>query len=325
MRTRLCAIALLLQAGTAGPAWEQIQPQAAGSSSPASYILGPNDQITVEVVELPEFSSKSYRIDADGSVSLPLVGRVDVAGLTMAQFESKLRTKVQLQVKNPHLVLGLAETRSRPVSVMGSVNTPGIQQLQGSATLFDVLANAGGLKQDAGATIKITRQAQEGELPVPGSVDDPGTGRHVAELNSRDVVDLRAANSNIVMRPHDEISVPRAPVLYVMGNVRKAGGFTLSQRHSLSALEALALAEGYSPNASPKHARILRAPAAGQTSRVQIPIDLKKTVSGKAEDIQLGPDDILFVPDSSSMRRASFKAAEVALQTVSGVIIWRGL
>jgi len=296
-----------------------------GTSAPASYILGPNDQITVEVVELPEFNSKSYRIDADGTVSLPLVGRLEAAGLTMSQFEDRLRTKVQRQVKNPHLVMGLSETRSRPVSVLGSVNTPGIQQLQGSGTLFDVLASAGGLKTEAGATIKITRSPAEGELPLPGATKDAGTGRYIGEVNVRDVADLHSSAANIVMRPHDEISVPRAPVVYVMGNVKKSGGFTLAQRHSLSTLEALALAEGLGPNASPKHARILRAPLPGQTARAEVPIDLKKTVNGKNEDIQLGPDDILYIPDGSSLRRISMKAGEVALQTVSGVIIWRGL
>src|SRR5262249_9525094 len=149
------------------------------------------DQITVEVAELPEFNGKSYRIDSDGTVSLPLLGRVTAGGRTLSQFESDLQTKLKTQVRNPHLVTNVIETRSQPVSVMGAVNTPGTQQLQGTKSLFDVLALAGGLKPDAGEFIKITRQREQGKLSLPNTVEDAATGRTTAEVSVRDVVDLR--------------------------------------------------------------------------------------------------------------------------------------
>jgi polysaccharide export outer membrane protein len=145
----------------------------------------------------------------------------------------------------------------------------------------------------------------------------------MAEVNVRDVVDLRNPSANIAVRPHDEISVSRAQILYVIGNVRKPGGFALSQSHALTALEALSLAEGLSPNASAGDARILRRTGTGEASREHVPINLKKILAGKEEDVRLHPDDILFVPDNSS-RRITIRAAETALQTVSGLIIWRG-
>lgn len=291
---------------------------------PGSYILGPNDQITVDVIELPEFNGKSYRIDAGGSVSLPLVGRIQAAGLTLTQFEDELTTRLKTQVRNPHLVTNLVETRSQPVAVMGAVNTPGTQQLSGSRTLFDVLSMAGGLKQEAGDVIKITRVPSEGPLPLPNATTDLQTGDSVAEVSVRDVVELRDQRLNILIQPHDEISIPRAEVVYVLGDVHKPGGFTLSQRGSISALEALSMAEGTLSTAAPQHARILRLSSENGSTRKQIPIDMKKILAGKAPDFELQPKDVLFIPDNTA-KRAGVRAAETALSTISGVIIWRGI
>jgi len=295
---------------------------AAQSAAMAGYILGPNDQITVSVVELPEFSGRSYRVDEDGTVSLPLLGRVHAAGITLTQLENNLHNSLQAQVRTPHVTANVVETRSRAVSVLGAVNTPGMQQIQGSKTLFDVLAAAGGLKPEAGDLVTITRQASEGPLNLPNEQRDPADGRSTAEVKVRDVVELRDPRVNVVVQAHDEISVSRGTLLYVIGNVHKPGGFTLLQGHAVSALEALSMAEGLAPNASPGGARILRRTSETK-AREQIPVDLKKILAGKAKDVQLSPDDILYVPDNTS-RRVATKTLETALATVSGLVIWRG-
>jgi polysaccharide export outer membrane protein len=292
-------------------------------TSKSSYKLGAGDQILVQVVELPEFGNHPYRVDPDGTVGLPLLGRVRAEGLSLAQFESELTTGLKRQVIEPHLTATLAEPRSQPVSVMGAVNNPGTQQLVGRKTLFDILASAGGPKPDAGNLVTVTRLTSEGSLPLPNAVEDPTTRRITATVRLRDIVDLRDPSSNIVVQPHDEISVPRGQLLYVIGNVKKPGGFTFSEGRSMSALEALSMAEGLAPNASAKSARILRKTGTDGTSRDQIPIDLKKILDGKLEDVQLSADDILFVPDNVS-RRVTTKTLETALSTISGIAIWRG-
>jgi polysaccharide export outer membrane protein len=295
------------------------------AANASSYLLGPNDQIAVQVVELPEIQAKSYRVDSDGTVDIPLAGSVHVGGLTLAQARSELEKRLRAQVKDPHVSVSLLDSKSQPVSVLGAVNAPGTQQIEGSKTLFDVLAGAGGLKQDAGDTVAITRQKDEGVLNLPNAVVDPATGRSTAEVPVHDLVDMRSASSNIAIRPHDEVFVAPGRVLYVIGNVKKPGGFTLSLgKKRLSALEALSLAEGLGPNASAKNARILRRANEADLARRQIPVNLKRILSGKDEDVALYADDILFVPDSNS-KKIIARAAEAALATVSGVIIWRGL
>src|SRR5579859_7089212 len=91
--------------------------KAVAAPVPPGYVLGPNDQISVDVVELPEFNNKSYRVDNDGTISLPLIGRVHAAGLTLTEFEQTVHDLLQKQVRNPHLVANLVETRSQAVSV----------------------------------------------------------------------------------------------------------------------------------------------------------------------------------------------------------------
>ena len=313
-----------LSAKPTPPASSAVESLPAKAAAPPGYVLGANDQISVDVVELPEFNNKSYRVDPDGTVSLPLLGRVQAAGLTLSQFEGEVQKQLERQVRHPHLVTNLLETRSQGVSVIGAVNNPGIQQLQGSHTLFDVLAGAGGLKTEAGDVITVTRQASEPPLNLPDAVRDPVTGRTTAAIKVKDLVDMRDPHVNFTIAPHDEISVPKAQVVYVIGNVQKAGGFTISEGRAVSALEALSLAQGLASNAQPSHARILRRTASNSIDRQDIPVDLKKILNGKVKDVALLPDDILFIPDNTA-KRFTTRALETTVSTVSGIVIWHGL
>ncbi len=174
-------------------------PNTPGNGAVSSmYVLGPNDQLSVDVVELPEFHSKVYRVGSDGTVDLPLIGNVPAAGRTLAAFKAEVERRLRSQVRTPHVVASVTETKSRPVSVMGEVFTPGTQQMDGQKTLFDVLAGAGGLKPDAGDVITITRQKAEGSLGLANAVVDPATGKSTAEVKVSDLVQLRDPAINIV-------------------------------------------------------------------------------------------------------------------------------
>jgi polysaccharide export outer membrane protein len=290
-----------------------------GESSPG-YVLGPNDTIKIEVVELEEQSGKTYRVDSDGSVNVPLAGRVRVGGLTLSAAEMAITNALQKQINDPHVSLTLAEIHSQPVSVLGEVNQPGVHQIEGRRTLYDVLALAGGLKADAGYQIKITRRAECGRIPLPQAKEDSINQVSTAEIDSTKV-QKADAGENIDLCANDIVSVPRAEMVYVVGDVRKPGGIALRQNDTISILEALSAAEGLSPTAAPKNARILR-PGSEAGKRVEIPIDLSKVFNAKGEDIALRPDDVLFVPNNAP-KKALAKAAEIALQTASGVVIFR--
>jgi polysaccharide export outer membrane protein len=290
-----------------------------------SYVLGPNDQITIRALDAEELSDKAYRVGQDGDLTLPMIGRVKAAGFTPAQLESELAGKLEKYIRHPKVAVTVTEFHSQPVSVIGAVTTPGILQLQGQKTLVEVLAMAGGLRADAGQTATVTRRQEWGILPL-SSVRVDQTGQvSVAEVRLKDVLQARNPEQNITIRPNDIISVPRAETIYVLGAVRKAGGFVLNERDALSVLQVLSLAEGLDRTAAPQKAKILRM-APGATRRTEVPVNLKQIFSGKATDVVLQPDDILFIPDSTE-KRAALRTLEALMsigQTAgAGVVLYR--
>jgi polysaccharide export outer membrane protein len=299
-----------------------IRPPEAG----AQYTLGSGDEITIslsDVAELQDAFDGPFVLDSDGEVSVPMVGRLHAAGLTVLQLQDTIRDGLKKFIRDPQPYVNLKSLKSQPVTVLGAVNTPGVHQISGPKTLAEVLALAGGLSKDAGYRVTVTRQKKWGVVPLPGATWDPTGEFNTAEVSTRTLTDASNAADNIPVKPNDVITVPRADVVYVIGEVHKAGGFTMGDRKSVSVLEALSLAEGVTRTASAGKAKILRT-APGNATRVPEKIDLKKVLSGKAGDVNLGAGDILLVPDNAG-KRIGQKTAEMALQTVSGIIIWRGL
>lgn len=291
----------------------------AGSAS-LLYLLGPRDSVTVKVLDLDEIGTIPYAVDLNGQINLPLVGLVQASGLTVDQLQADLTRRLKDYLLSPRVTVAIAEFRSQPVSVLGAVTSPGVHQLQGQKRLFEVISEAGGLKPEAGNLIKITRDRIFGDVPLPGATTDPTGTFSVGQVNIRSIMEAENPNENIVVKPNDVISVPKAELIYVIGDVKKPGGFPLTERPSISVLEALSLAEGLQQTAAGKGARILRA-APGSVTRTETPLDVKKILTGQDNDISLLPNDILFVP-SSSAKTLSARAIEAMIQVGTGIAIY---
>jgi polysaccharide biosynthesis/export protein len=287
-----------------------------------SYVLGADDEITVRALDLEDIDPKTpLRIDMRGNISLPLAGRLRAAGLSVEQLEAEITTRLKAFVNEPVVTVTVASFRSQPVSLLGSVTNAGVHQLQGRKTLFEVISMAGGLRQDAGNSIKITRQKEWGPIPLPTAQMDSTGEFWVAEVSVKSVLEAKNPQENIIVQPHDVISVPRGQLIYVIGAVRRAGGFVLGDRETVSVLQALSMAEGLDKASSAKNSKVLR-PQPGGTARLEIPVDLAKVLAGKAEDVHLRADDILFVPTSAA-KSATMRGVEAAIQIATGVVIWR--
>ena len=206
------------------------------AETPTSYILGPNDQITIRALQAEEISDKTYRLGSDGDLTLPMIGRFKAAGLTAGQLESELASKLEKYIRHPEVAVTVTEFHSQPVSVIGAVATPGIVQLQGKKTLVEVLSMAGGLRNDAGQRVTITRRQESGMLPLSGARPDATGQFSIAEVRLKDLLEARKPEQNIAIQSNDIISVPRAETIYVLGAVNKAGGFVLNDRDNLSVL-----------------------------------------------------------------------------------------
>ena len=286
----------------------------------AEYVLGPEDQITLQTLHAEELANKSMRIDLNGDVTVPMLGRVHAGGRTVRQFELELKERLAVYVLDPVVNVTVSEFRSQPVSVLGSVNNPGVHQVQGRKTLAEMLSLAGGLRQDAGYQVTLTRQAEWGKIPGAQAVVDASGKSSTAEFKLKDILKDNGEQGSLPIMPHDIISVSKAEMVYVIGDVRRQGGFVLGEHESLSVLHALSLAEGWERTAAPQNARIIRPSKTGTNQ--ETPVDIRKVLKGQAADLSLHGEDILFIPGSTG-KRAAIRALESALQTGSGVVIWR--
>ena len=294
-----------------------------GETGLAEYLLGPQDQLAIRVLDLEEVGNASLRIDPAGNIDLPLVGPTHAAGLTVSQLRAQLVEKFKKYVRDPVVTVTVVEFHSQPVTVAGSVNSPGVHQIEGPKRLLEVISIAGGLKGEAGSKVTITRELSSGPLPLPDARNDVGGKFSVGEIELDGLISGRDPSKNIIIRPHDIVSVPAAELIYVLGEVAKPGGFTLHEHASISALEALAMANGPAKTAKPKNARILRVVGDGKP-RVTIPIDLSRILDGKSPDVPLEAKDILFIPNNIP-HAAALRAMETAIQLGTGIIIYRGI
>ncbi len=255
-----------------------------------------------------------------GNIRLPMVGRVHAGGLTAEQLEIEIASRLKQFLKDPDVSVAITEFRSQPVSVIGAVKNPGVHQLQGRRTLIEILSTAGGLADDAGYSIKITRSLTQGPIPLKTARDDENHLYSVAEVSTQDLLSASVPEDNIQVLPNDVISVPRAETVYVTGTVMRPGGYVLKTKESLSVLQAISLAGGLDRFADTKQARILRA-MEGTTDRKEINLDVKLILSNKAPDVPLIADDILFIPVSGTKKIAA-KTIESAVQIGTGIAIY---
>ena len=278
--------------------------------------VGSGDLISLTVANCPELT-RNFRVSHDGTLALPLLKtRIQAAGKEPSEIESAISealTKEQILV-DPVVSAAVAEYRSVPVSVMGAVKRPITFQAVGPVTLLDALTRAEGLNTDAGAEILVTRtrgtpEGQAGlvqRIPVHGLIDDADP------------------SLNIRLYGGEEIRVPTAGRVYVVGNVKKSGAFPIQDGKDTTVLKAIALSEGLLPYAG-KQAYIYRREA-GQNNRDEIPIALAKILEHKSADVRLEANDILYVPDAKGRKitvQTLERIAGFGSATASGLLIFR--
>jgi polysaccharide export outer membrane protein len=276
------------------------QPAVSAAQTISGYVLGPDDEIMIRGIEVAEVSGKPVLIGTNGNITLPLIGRVKAGGLTVEQLEAELNTRFKQFIQEPQISVTVTEFRSQPVSVFGAVTKPGVIQLRGRQTLYEVLSMAGGPRDTAGSILTVTRPRQSGEIPLPSARVDPTGQFSSAELNVQEILEGKNPAANIEIKPNDIISVSEASsnMIYVVGDVQRAGAFTLGGQRNVSVLRALSLAGGLGRTAKPEKARIVHE-VPGETKLREVAVNIQQILSGKTRDVELGPDDILVVPTSS--------------------------
>ena len=323
----------------------------------AEYRIGAQDLLDINVFEASELN-RSLRVSATGEISMPLVGTVHAAGLTASDLQDVLENRLRQYIKDPHVGVSVSAVESHPISVLGEVSKPGVFQIREPTTLLEVLSLAQGLADDAGNQVIVMRGAglrpgadpagsdvsshmppKAGASFVPvkettaaastpsDSVDAQNSDHSDANQKDTVVVDLEQLlesgdpRYNVPVYPGDVVKVTRAALVYVVGAVKRPGGFVLKRNEQMTVLKALALAEGLTSTSAKRHARIIRTDAS--TGKLtEIPVNMGKLLAGKRDDLPLKAADIVFIPDSTT-KAAVYRGSEAALQTAVGVAIWR--
>lgn len=311
------AMKFLVSLALVGALWGQLPtagtPQAPATAAPKSptlpqgsalerlrpnYVLQPGDQILVRAFEMEEVSDRPYLIDGDGFITMPILGRVKAAGLSVEKFEATLVEMLRQYVRQPQVTVTVTQFSSEPVFFIGAFNQPGIYPLSGKRTLVEMMAVVGGLAPTASRRLKVTRRIEQGRIPLPSAQETPdGKGTFVD-------IDIKVLRENVnpaedlVLQPFDVISAERAEVIYMTGGVGRQGPLVLEERESITLMKAIAMSGGTLPSSKLKEVRVLR-PVMDTNRRAEIRINLKDVGQGRVTDFPLMPDDIVYVPVSS--------------------------
>ena len=276
--------------------------------------LAANDLLSVVVFQANELST-NVRVDREGDIRLPMLQNPIVAlSLMPSDLEKKVREAYISAgiLVNPLVTITVIEYASKPVSVIGAVRNPTTFQAEQPMSLLEALTRAGGLTEEAGSFLLLSRITKDGDR------ESVLTQR----IAIRDILESASAVAPIRLRGGEEIRVPETGKIFVVGNVKKPGTFRIPDGDKTSVLKALALSEGLLPN-SMNEAYIYR--PADDGAKMEIPVNLKQILARKTEDVALLRNDVLYVPESSTKKAtmsALQRAAAFGSATLSGVLIW---
>ena len=326
---------------------EKIQELAAKNHlKPHDVPVGTGDLLHIEVFDVPELS-RDVRVGDAGDISYPLIpSKVTAAGLTPFQLEQKME---QLLIENglvthPQVSVFVKEQNSQPVSVVGAVIKPMVYQVIRPTTLLEILAGAGGISDDAGSVVIITRSpdapaARNAAALIGARANGSGSANVSAGASSADdplaqnpqIITIRLQNLlesgdsayNILIYGGDVISVPRAGIVYVTGaGIAQPGGYVLqSHGEQITVLKAVALAHGLTGFAKADSAVIMRNNSVTGQKDV-IPVRIGQIEKQKTQDVAMKSNDILYIPDSKGLKVLA-RGAEAAISIGSSVAIYR--
>jgi len=245
----------------------------------SALVLGPGDELEVTVYGAPDLSGHT-RVSADGNISMPLIGYVRVAGLSSSEAEATIEAQLRKNnvVNDPQVSVYAKEYTSSGISVAGEVAKPGFYSALGPHRLFDVLQAAGGTTDRAANKVVISHRDQKDATTLSISKDP-----------------AQMAVSNVELQPGDTVVVPKAGIVYVLGEVTRPGGYVLNSTGGITVLQVVAVAGGTTHVASAGKTKLLRKTENGFQEQQ---IDLKKLLRGQIHDVPVRDEDILFVPTS---------------------------
>jgi polysaccharide export outer membrane protein len=221
--------------------------------NPNSYRVGLQDEVKVTVFDEPDLSTM-YRVDADGSISFPLIGRVQAAGTTLSELQQRITTMLAAgYIRNPQVRVEVNQYKSQFVYVIGEVRAPGKITMTGTTmTLLEALALAGSPTSSASNEVIVVHPIRPHAANALPATDIEGAR---ISVNRKDL-ELGKAGQDVVLQDGDIINVPSAQHFYITGMIRNPGTFVLDPGMSIQ--QAIALAGGLNERGSDRRLKISR-------------------------------------------------------------------
>lgn len=283
-------------------------PVEVGSNLPPRPIAV-GDLLSISVYGSPELS-RTARVNQEGAIRLPMLkNQIAAHGLSPAELEQRVGAALEDAkiLVDPAVVITIAAYATRSIRVAGAVRHPLAFDATGPVSLLEALTRAEGLAADAGPEILVTQAGSS-------------TGSFTRRIAVKDLFEKADPAANLTLTGDEEVRVPEAGRVFVVGNVKKPGAFPAGDAAGISVLTALALAEGLAPF-STKLAYIYRRNEGGKH---EIEVSLRKILDRKQPDVALEAGDIFYIPDNRSGRitaSALEKAVSFAAGTASGALI----
>lgn len=251
------------------PAAQAPTPTSQAPANPNSYKIGPQDQLKITVFDEPDLST-SYRVDADGFINFPLIGRVSASGATLAELQQRITSALANgYLRNPQVRIEVDQYKSQSVYVIGEVRAPGKITMTGTVlTLLEALALAGSPTAQASNEVIVVHPKRPSA--TPGTPDANIEGTRIT-MNRKDL-ELGKVGQDVVLQDGDIINVPVAQRFYVSGFVRNPGFYVLDPGMSIQ--QAIALAGGLSDRGSDRRITVTRL-VNGKTTEVKVELDDK--------------------------------------------------
>ena len=276
--------------------------------------VGTDDLLALSVYDAPEFT-RTVRVDADGNIRLPMLkAPIQVRGMVPSQLEAAVAqalTKGNVLV-DPIVTVTIVEYQSRPVNVVGAVKNPLVFQATHPVPLLDAIARAGGFREDAGSDIVVSREV----------LRDGKQTRETQTIPIRKLIDRADPALNLSLHGGEEVLVPEAQKIYVVGNVKKPGAYPIRTDEATTLLQLLALSEGLSSFSS-KVAYVYRQTPGGP--KTELPVPLAKIMKRQSPDVALQANDILYIPDNKGERvtaQTLDRLAGIGGAAATDLIIW---
>jgi len=267
-----------------------------------SLLIGPGDSIHIQVYDTPEMEQRA-RVTDSGDVPLSFLGNVKVANQTPEQAGHEIERRLIAAgiMRHPQVTVRVDVYATQNASVMGQVVKPGVYEIDTSRKVIDVLALAGGLTDLADRHITIERHGDADKKVDYYYSNQAGT----------------ALSDDPMVYPGDRVVVPRAAVVYVLGDVLKPGGYPVDTNNSkMTVLQALSLAGSPNHTAAVGKSKLVRKTPTG-VQQIALPINAMQ--KGEKPDVALMPDDVVYVP-FSFLRNVALNGQSILASTASAFV-----